>query len=84
MLTILGQNYYVDLDKLDQELQITGVSGDTQIHLVKYEVVKMMIDTVLTEVENVDENMGFKSSELTIPFKLVFNTLMFKNIINKI
>jgi len=84
MLTILGQNYYVDLDKLDQELQITGVSGDTQIHLVKYEVVKMMIDTVLTEVENVDENMGFKSSELTIPFKLAFNTLMFKNIINKI
>lgn len=84
MLTILGQNYYVDLDKLDQELQITGVSGDTQIHLVKYEVVKMMIDTVLTEVENVDENMGFKSSELTIPFKIAFNTLMFKNIINKI
>lgn len=84
MLTILGQNYYVDLDKLDQELQITGVSGDTQIHLVKYEIVKMMIDTVLTEVENVDENMGFKSSELTIPFKIAFNTLIFKNIINKI
>ena len=84
MLTILGQNYYVDLDKLDRELQITGVSGDTQIHLVKYEIVKMMIDTVLTEVENVDENMGFKSSELTIPFKIAFNTLIFKNIINKI
>lgn len=84
MITILGENYYVDLDKLDSELQIETPSGETQIHLVKYEVVKMMLDTILTEVDNVDENMGFKSSELTIPFKIAFNTLLFKKIINKL
>jgi hypothetical protein len=84
MITILGENYYVDLDKLDDELQIETPSGETQIHLVKYEVVKMMLDTILTEVDNIDENMGFKSSELTIPFKIAFNTLLFKKIINKL
>jgi hypothetical protein len=69
---------------LDEELQIEGSSGETQIHLVKYEVVKMLLDTILTEVEQVDETLGDKSNELTIPFKLAFNTLLFKKIINKI
>ena len=84
MFKILGENYYIDLDKIEKEVELLNTSGESQIHLVKYEIVKMMIDTVLTEVENVDENMGFKSSELTIPFKIAFNTLIFKNIINKI
>jgi len=84
MLKILNENYYLDLDKLDTELQINNSSGETQIHLVKYEVVKMMIETLITEIDQVDENMGIKSKELTIPFKLAFNTLIFKKIINKI
>ncbi len=84
MLKILNENYYLDLDKLDAELQINNSSGETQIHLVKYEIVKMMIETLITEIDQVDENMGIKSKELTIPFKLAFNTLIFKKIINKI
>ncbi len=84
MIKILNENYYLDLDRLDEELQIEGTSGETQIHLVKYEVVKMLLDTILTEVEQVDETLGDKSNELTIPFKLSFNTLLFKKIINKI
>ncbi len=84
MLKILNENYYLDLDKLDSELQINNSSGETQIHLVKYEIVKMMIETLITEIDQVDENMGIKSKELTIPFKLAFNTLVFKKIINKI
>lgn len=84
MLKILNENYYLDLDKLESEIQIVPVSGETQIHLVKYEIVKMMIETLITEIDQVDENMGIKSKELTIPFKLAFNTLIFKKIINKI
>lgn len=84
MLKILNDNYYLDLDKLDSELQIVTPSGETQIHLVKYEVVKLMIETLISEVDQVDEKMGEKSTELTIPFKLAFNTLLFKKIINKI
>lgn len=84
MIKILNENYYLDLDRLDEELQITTPSGETQIHLVKYEIVKMMVETLLTELDQVDEKMGFKTTELTIPFKFAFNTLVFKKIINKI
>jgi hypothetical protein len=50
MLKILNENYYLDLDKLDAELQINNSSGETQIHLVKYEVVKMMIETLMQKL----------------------------------
>jgi len=52
--------------------------------LVKYELFKMMLETILTENEPVDEKLGSNNSELTLPFKLSFNTLRVKNIINKI
>ena len=36
------------------------------------------------EDEEVDEKMGMNSNEVSIPFKLSFNTLLIKNIINKL
>jgi hypothetical protein len=84
MFNILGQNYYIDLDKIDKEVELKGVSGESQIHLVKYEMIKDMVETILTEHDNVDESMGMKSSEVSIPFKLSFNSLLMKNIINKL
>jgi hypothetical protein len=46
-------------------------------------MVKMLMDTVLTENEEVDENLGIKSSSNTIiPFKLAFNSLLNKKLIN--
>ena len=83
MIKILNENYYIDLDVLDNQLQIENPSGETQIHIVKYEVVKMMLETILSEVEEVDEKLGPNNSELTIPFKLSFNTLLVNKIINK-
>ena len=32
----------------------------------------------------VDENLGMKNNDVTIPFKIAFNTLLMKKIINKI
>ena len=84
MFEILKENYYVDLDKMDEYLQIESASGETQIHLVKYETIKLKLDVVFSEQNEVDEEMVFKSSEVTIPFKLAFNTLLIKGIINKI
>ena len=84
MFSILGENYYIDLDKIDKEVEIKGVSGESQIHLVKYEMIKNMVETILTEDEMVDENMGMKSNEVSIPFKISFNSLLMKNIINKL
>jgi hypothetical protein len=42
-----------------------------------------MLETILSEVENVDDTLGLKASGLTPPFKLAFNTLLNKKIINK-
>jgi len=77
-----GENYYIDLDKLEKEIELATSTGETQFHLVKYEMIKMMIETIMTEPESIDEKLGPSSSELTIPFKISFNTLRVKNIIN--
>jgi hypothetical protein len=84
MFTVFGENYYIDLDKIDKEVELKNPSGESQIHLVKYEMIKHMVETVLTEDEIVDENMGMKSKEVSLPFKLSFNSLLMKNIINKL
>jgi hypothetical protein len=84
MFKILNENYYVDLDVLDDYVNLTSVSGEPQIHLVKYESIKSMLETVLTESNEVDEDLGLKSNELSIPFKIAFNTLLMKKIINKL
>jgi hypothetical protein len=84
MFSIFNENYYVDLDKMEKYVQFIGDSGETQIHVVKYEAIKSMMETILTEGGEIDENLGMKSSELSIPFKIAFNTLLVKKIINKI
>ena len=72
LFSLFGENYYIDLDKVEKEVEMTSSSGESQIHLVKYEMVKMMVDTILTEIEPVDEKLGPNNSELTIPFKISF------------
>jgi len=84
LFNTFGENYYIDIDKLEKEIELTNSTGETQVHLVKYEVIKMMLETVITESESVDEKLGPNNSELTIPFKIAFNTLRVKNIINKL
>ena len=86
MINVLGENYYIDLDKLEKEIELNEVdsTGETKFHLVKYEMIKMMMEVILTESESIDEKLGPNNSELTIPFKISFNTLRVKNIINKL
>jgi hypothetical protein len=45
-------------------------------------MVKIMTEILVTENEEVDEKLGEKS-DLTIPFKLAFNTLLNKKLLNK-
>ena len=88
LFNTFGENYYFDLDKLEKEIELVKQSeettGETQFHLVKYEMIKMMMEVILTESESIDEKLGPNNSELTIPFKISFNTLRVKNIINKL
>ena len=85
MLKILNEHYYLDLDQMENFINIpVDNSGDTQtISVVKYEMCKMMVEILMTESEEVDETLGKSSSEISIPFKLAFNTLINKKILNK-
>jgi hypothetical protein len=96
MLKILNEYYYLDLDKMEElvnlpnntksddgeETELIESTGQ-HISVVKYDILKVMIEVLMTESEEVDEKLGPKSSELSIPFKLAFNTLLNKKIINK-
>lgn len=90
MVSVLNENYFIDLDEIERYLEIDNEalleSGDTEtkINLVKFELVKMLLDTVLTENdEGIDDRLGMKSNnKLSIPFKLAFNSLLNKKLIN--
>lgn len=72
------------ISKKDDEESVMEFDSEAKIHLVKYELVKTMLETILTESNEVDEDLGMKSNEVSIPFKISFNSLIMKNIINKI
>ena len=91
MISVLGENYYVDLDEIESYIDMTNevsmepTSGSTEmrINIIKFEMVKMLMDTILTEHEEIDEKLGMKSSNNTsIPFRLSFNSLLNKKLIN--
>jgi len=100
MFKIFNENYYIDIDAIDEYVQFTveveeeldgsdvdmatETKEEKQIHLVKYELIKNFLETVLTESNEVDEDLGMKSNEVSIPFKIAFNSLLIKKIINKI
>jgi hypothetical protein len=78
----MGENYYFDLDVINDYINIESkqvITGDTDQHIsvVKYEMVKMMMEIIVTEQEETDEMLGHKgSNNLTIPFKIAWNTLL--------
>jgi hypothetical protein len=94
MIKVLGENYYFDLDKIEEYLDMSNKeenleeeefsgSTDMRINVIKFEMVKMLMDTILTEHEEIDEKLGMKSSNNTsIPFRLSFNSLLNKKLIN--
>jgi hypothetical protein len=91
MINVLGENYYVDLDEIESyidmsdELPTESTSGNTEmrINIIKFEMVKMLMEVVLSENEELDEKLGIKSgSKTTIPFRIAFNSLLNKKLIN--
>jgi len=100
MLQFLGENYYVDFESLESQVNIPKsdneevvISEDKDedkflqhISVVKFETIKMMLEVVLTEREELDNNLGIRgtSKSLSIPFKIAFNTLLRHGIIKYI
>jgi hypothetical protein len=61
------------------------LTGNTEmrINIVKFELVKLLLEVVLSENEDIDEKLGLKSSsQVSIPFRLAFNSLLNKKLIN--
>jgi hypothetical protein len=90
MITVLGETYFVDLDEIEKYLDMSeneedSLSGNTEvkINLVKFELIKMMLEVVLSESEETDDKLGIKgTSNISIPFKIAFNSLIRKKLIN--
>ena len=91
MIPVFNENYFVDLDKIEEYIDMSNneefepLSGNTEmrINIVKFELVKMLLEVVLSENEDIDEKLGLKSSsQVSIPFRLAFNSLLNKKLIN--
>ena len=83
MIEVLGEQYFIDLESIDKVVNIknnTVESSDESeqtINLVSFEVVKMLLEIVMTEREEFDENLGtYSMTKLSIPFRIAFNTLL--------
>lgn len=73
-------------DTENEESVEPELEGYSQIiDITKWETTKVMIETVLTEQGPIDEAMGHTklSNQLSIPFKLSFNTLLKYQIIKE-
>lgn len=68
----------------DEEVMFDGGMGQ-MIDITKWELTKAMVETVLTEHGELDESMGVSKLEtqLSIPFRFSFNTLLINKIIVK-
>lgn len=89
MLEILNETYFIDLDEVEKYLELNDesdliTSGETKINLIKFELVKLLLDVVLSENFDMDESLGLKkmNNNLSVPFKLAFNSLLNKKLIN--
>lgn len=91
MQTIFGETYYIDFDRIEtfidtnivDETISSGETPEQRINIVRYELIKLMLDVLLTEHDEIDEKMGMKGSNgPSIPFKLAFNSLLNKKILN--
>ena len=94
MIKVLGENYFIDLDQVENYLDMSDEpssdeetnknTSEMKINVIKFELVKMLFETILTEQEMIDDKLGIKttSNNTSVPFKIAFNTLLNKKLIN--
>ena len=90
MIEVLGENYFIDLDQIEKYIDIESVSdfeisGGTEmrINIIKYEMIKTLLEVILSEDIEMDEKLGTKgNNNISIPFKIAFNSLLNKKLIN--
>jgi len=68
MVNVLGENYFIDLDavedyldmSLEPSIENSGVT-ETKVNLIKFEMVKMLLEVILSEDVEMDEKMKVKN-----------------------
>ena len=68
MINVLGENYFIDLDEIEKYLDMSDetssepLTGTTEmrINIIKFEMVKLLLETVLSENEIMDDKLGMK------------------------
>lgn len=86
MYKILNEFYYLDLDRMEEYLAIPVKEGEdntNQFSAIKYEMVKTLVEVIMSEHKEFDDNLGISKQELSIPFIIAFNTLLKHNILTK-
>ena len=98
MIEVLGRTYYLDLNELEKFVELPDEDPKEKLEdneeeettgqrfsIIKFEIVKTMIEVVLTEREEFDESLGsYQATKTSIPFRLAFNTLLRHNIIKSL
>lgn len=95
MLNVLGENYFIDFDEIEKYIDMSDETeikvepeesgtSEMKVNIIKYEMIKMMLETILSEDLEVDDKLGMKSSSnaISVPFKIAFNSLLNKKLIN--
>jgi hypothetical protein len=74
-----------EVEEDEEELPNNLIQEQQMIDVAKWEVIKALMETILNENGVLDESMGIKKleSQLSIPFRLSFNTLLKNKIIRK-
>lgn len=88
MVEIYGKHYYIDLDAITDSCKIEKTkpkstakgkdeNENTEINIFKYEVLKLCLERVLSEYEEVDEQLGdLAQKDSSISFRIGLNTLL--------
>ena len=87
MVEIYGKHYYIDIDAITDSCKIEkpptrgaakskGENENTEINIFKYEILKLCLERVLSEYEEVDEELGeLSQKDSSISFRIGLNTL---------
>lgn len=83
MVELFGKPYYIDIDAITEKCRTGNTIKDDEdnetleINIFKYEIIKMCLDRVLNDYEEVDEEMGvFGGNNVNVSLKIAFNTLI--------
>ena len=84
-LDCYGAKMIVDIDGFLNSVTIKNVDNKFEINAPKYEILRLMLDVVLSHSEDMDSSISYLALEKTgFDFKLAFNTLIENNILKEI